>query len=729
MNDYNSTNNVSYSVKASSHIITLLGDELIGSNSLALFELVKNAYDADAEHVSIHFHDIITDFGSITIEDDGEGMSPDVIQNAWLVIGTDYKRVRVKQSSRKKRTSLGNKGVGRLAVHRLANTIVLETQAAGELFGSRLTINWSDLINSSKFVDGLTVEVTHNISGLFPMGHGTRIILSELREDYRTKARFTEMVAKLLNIKNPYNQNEDFDISITSDDSKVQEWIDSVRSPLEMLSKSLYQFKFRINKSDKTNDNAGFEWSYVFNPQNFNDSNITTAERSVADDVLPIDTKGVFEGNYRDHNLLKNDDLNGISTIDGVFYVYSFDSKIINLTFGSGSIKKVKEFVASNAGVKVFRDNIRVFNYGEPYDDWLALDQQKMQRAGDHFAKGQTVGAINLDLATTKHSLVEKTNREGFLENDTFERLKFIVQSVFGFFERQATPDREKVKLYLDKNVVQKRIGFSDTINELENKLRKKNLEGEFSNIVKKVKHDYDNMREVMLNSGMSGLNLTIIFHEVEREMNFINKSINARDCDIENLRFRIGALMDLIEKFTPLLKKNVSSTLKASTIIDRAVTIHNSRFNFHDIILSLPIKTGESPDFELSGNGGLIMSALSNLIDNSIYWVNRNREKIGDGYKCAIRVTTDTELYDGNAIIVADNGEGFLMPEDDMILPFRTLKPKGMGVGLYYVHLVMEMLGGQLVFAKASELGLPTSYSGACVVLIFPKKDSDAKR
>ena len=48
-----------YSVKASSHIITLLGDELIGSNSLALFDLVKNSYDADASFVRIHFENLL----------------------------------------------------------------------------------------------------------------------------------------------------------------------------------------------------------------------------------------------------------------------------------------------------------------------------------------------------------------------------------------------------------------------------------------------------------------------------------------------------------------------------------------------------------------------------------------------------------------------------------------------------------------------------------------------
>ena len=137
----NNINTKVYSVKASSHIITLLGDELIGSNSLALFELVKNSYDADADNVYIKFLDFQTDNPSISIEDDVIGMTKDIIEKAWLVIGTDYKRKEVKESREKRRTSLGNKGVGRLAVHRLANSIILETQAIGENTGSMLDIN------------------------------------------------------------------------------------------------------------------------------------------------------------------------------------------------------------------------------------------------------------------------------------------------------------------------------------------------------------------------------------------------------------------------------------------------------------------------------------------------------------------------------------------------------------------------------------------------------------
>lgn len=711
--------NISYNVKANSHIITLLGDELIGSNSLALFELVKNSYDADATIVTISFNNLFNGTPSITIEDNGIGMTPEIVENAWLTIGTDYKRKVIKSSSLKNRTSLGNKGVGRLAVHRLANVIKLVTKSVDSPVCSSFEIDWNELIESSNFIEGLKVNVKHD--AVNSLDHGTKIVLSELRETRWTRVKVCEMVSKLQNIKNPYNPSEDFNVIITSNDPKVQEWIDSVKSPIDILNSSLFQFKFRLYQSPAGSKNAVFDWLYNFNPQNFASKTVDHTKCIKEKDVLPINIRDFKSEDTGEHFLLKNDQLAGIQYIEGQFYAYNLDSKILNITFGPGSIGKIKDFVYSNCGIKVFRDNIRVFNYGEPTDDWLGLDQNKMKRAGNHFAKGQTLGAINLHLNSTISTLVEKTNREGFIENDTYANLVAIVQSIFGFFERQSLGDREKVKSYIENTVSQKKIGFSESIKELEDKLRKRNLDKEFAGILKKVKHDYNNMRDVMLNSGMSGLNLTVIFHEVEREMGFINNDINRRGSNIDDIKIRIKGLMDLIEKFTPILKKNKTTQLKASKLIARTLDIHRNRFLFHNIILSSPLETNEADDFIIKGAGGLLMGALSNIIDNAIYWVSRKRERMDGNYKSAVLVTTDIKHFDGPAIIVADNGEGFMMEPEDMILPFRTLKPNGMGVGLYYVNLIMEMMGGKLLLSDSSISDIPSVYNGACAVLVFP--------
>ena len=616
-------------------------------------------------------------------------MSVETLSNAWLTIGTDYKRQEVKQSKTKHRTSLGNKGVGRLAVHRLANNIILETKTVNDITASRLSINWNDLIDSSDYIEGMKVNVEHGIHSTLDGSHGTKIILHGLRDEHWNRAKVVDVVSKLMLIQNPFSKNDEFRIIVSSNEAKVTEWIESVRTQEDFLDSALFHFKFRLTPSSSDDGNAKYSWCYQFKPINISvlEENNSSAESDA---------------------------------IEGEFYTFSMDSKIITPTFGSGSVGKVKDYVASQCGIKVFRDNIRVYNYGEPTDDWLGLDQQKMRRAGNHFAKGQTVGAINLNLKETKDTLIEKTNREGFIENETFALLVFIVRSVFNHFERLAVNDRDKVRAYVENININKRPVFSDAIEELSTKLQKRNLDKEFAPIINRIKHDYNNMRDVMLGAGMSGLNLSIVFHELVRELGYINTDINKRGCDIEDIRMRVKSLMDILEKFSPLMKKNKASQLQASTIIEKALGIHKNRMTYHKVNLEYD----RSEDFSVYVAGGLVMSALSNIIDNAIYWVCRKREMLQGVYNCSICIKIDTEHFDGPAIAIADNGMGFLMDPEDVILPFRTMKPNGMGVGLYYVNLVMEMSKGKLLFVEPKEAGLGSEYNGACVVLVFPNSN-----
>lgn len=712
-----------YSIKASSYIINLLGDELIGSDSLALFEIVKNSYDADSKNVVIHLNHIQSSDGNIIIEDMGNGMTTDIIENVWLTIGTDYKRKELKKSPIYHRTSLGNKGVGRLAAYRLANKIKVETQPREDMFGSVLTINWNTLVQSGSSIEDLAVNVEHGVANLIPCGHGTRITLSDLKCHKWNATKVKALVGQLQGILNPFSATDSFSIEVKSDDSIIQEWIDSVTPSSEIVKNSLFKFNFSISQSNSNAEDFAFlDWKYSFNPINFPSSAKVDVSSKEGKQPLGIDAKEflAYDKDIKERFFLKNELLNKIGKITGCFYAFSREGKILDLIYGSGKRTLINNYLDQNGGVKIFRDNIRVYNYGEANDDWLSINQSRATKMNAHFAKNQIIGAINLNLEKTKDSLVEKTNREGFIENETFDVLTRIVKAIFQHFERTSASDKEKLLKVIDKNSITRKIGFSETIKELEDKLKAKNLDTEFSDLVGKVKKDYDNMRNVMLSSGMNGLNLTIVFHEVEREMGFIRNDIMKKDCDLDNIRLRIKSLMDLMEKFMPLLTRSRISSVKASKYAERVSSIHQSRFNYHDVIFSNRFTCPDINDFIIKGPSGLILSALSNLIDNAIYWTRERRVRNSESFKSAIMITSDTTHFDGPAIIVADNGRGFQMEPDEMILPFRTLKPSGMGIGLYYVSLVMETVGGKILFPDTKDLGLPEVYDGACVALVF---------
>ena len=714
-----------YPIKATSHIINLLGDELIGSDSLAIFELVKNAYDADATKVTITFNDLDSPNRNIVIEDNGCGMSSSIIQNVWLTIGTDYKKKQAKVSKKYHRTSLGNKGVGRLAVHRLADEILLESQAEGDLFGSSLSINWKSLIQSEEFIEDLYVEVNEGVLNTFIERHGTRITLTGLKTKKWTKAILKELAQKIQNIKNPFCEMDSFEIVMLSNEVEKQRWLDETKNPIWILNNSLYSFKFWISPSQ--DERALFSWEYKFNPINFpSSSGLTIKQKNSAIDnhmLLRPEVFGNVEERSNEQHILLNSDLNLLGPISGIFHVFNQNGKILDLSFGAGKRGAIKDYIKDNCGVKIFRDNIRVYNYGEPSDDWLDLELAKVQRAGDHFSKKVTIGAVFLELEKSANGLKEKTNREGFTDNESYRLLKSIVQEVFNVFEREAISDRDEIEAFTKDTSVVKKIGLSETIKELDSQLAQRGLQQEFSPLLKKVEKDYNDMRDVMLNSGMSGLNLSLVFHEVEREVRYLNQSLNNGDINVSGIKDRVKSLILLMENFAPIVKQNKKLKITASQLIERVRQIHDTRFKYHNIIFSSPVLTKENADFKIEGPGNLLLSSLSNIIDNAIYWVKVQSELTSDEtYRKAIYVGSDIDSFEGPAIIIADTGTGFNMEPDDMIQPFRTMRPEGMGLGLYYVNLVMETIGGKLLFPDRDKYNVPEVYNGAFVVLVFPK-------
>ncbi len=128
-----------------------LGDQLIRSENIAISELVKNSYDADATFCEVVFNNIDNkEKGEIRIIDDGIGMTPEVIKHVWLEPGADFKDGIMKGDQAKfsfavtlpRRTPIGEKGVGRFGVHKLGDQITLITKSPDSESEVIIKIDW-----------------------------------------------------------------------------------------------------------------------------------------------------------------------------------------------------------------------------------------------------------------------------------------------------------------------------------------------------------------------------------------------------------------------------------------------------------------------------------------------------------------------------------------------------------------------------------------------------------
>jgi hypothetical protein len=103
--------------------------------------------------------------------------------------------------------------------------------------------------------------------------------------------------------------------------------------------------------------------------------------------------------------------------------------------------KTLNDYLKNNSGIRVYRDNMRVFNYGEPGNDWLGIDQKRLSRAGGSVNNTALIGSVLLQRKTS-YGLREKTNREGFIEDEAFYAFVDAVRYALDLIVDQRNKDR-----------------------------------------------------------------------------------------------------------------------------------------------------------------------------------------------------------------------------------------------------------------------------------------------
>lgn len=212
---------------ASARLIMQLGEQLIEDELVALLELIKNAYDADANNVDVVIDtDTVTPYGKgrIEIKDDGNGMIPSIVRNSFLRLSTSFKEEE-KSSIYYHRRVLGKKGIGRLSFQRLGNYITVETVPNIERFEEtdllkeedvefikeyskiNIDIDWSEFPIDMDFSDIMaTVKYEKDVV----TSYGTKIVIHGIKNLNfwdMDKKKEEKLKNELLNMMDPFQKN------------------------------------------------------------------------------------------------------------------------------------------------------------------------------------------------------------------------------------------------------------------------------------------------------------------------------------------------------------------------------------------------------------------------------------------------------------------------------------------------------------------------------------------
>lgn len=691
--------------KPRARLMLELGEQLIKNESVAILEMVKNCYDAFARNVDISLQQLDNaSEGRIVIQDDGIGMSKETVINHWMEPATLNKKNIINNPKATNsymgitRVPLGEKGIGRFGAHKLGNHIKLVSRNHGGDKEVYFEINWNDFDND-KYLDEISVEVYERIPQVF-LGEssGTRIEITELKHEWNAR-EYRNVYKNILALNSPFLTNDSFRVKIKSNHS---EWEKGMIEFDELQDRALYKARIALENDMIT------EYSYEFKPWDVLQK--VKPRKSSEYNNTPIfdvdDKKGGRRVSLKPFNI-------GKVIIE--LRIFDLDSYILNLGFPSDK-NTLKKYLKQNGGIAIYRDNMRLYEYGEAGNDWLGLGTRRINNPSKTLSGRIVVGAVFLDRLSSG-DLIEKTSREGFIENAAYNCFVKAVLYAISCVENDRMLDKSDLRLYYSGTYKNPVIDSVRKLTELiDKKIKDEKIKKEIKSALNNIEKEYIDINRIYVKSSSIGLNLGMVIHEVDKILKELQKGVQQEGASV-HIRKLVSDLAMRISSYAELVKSTKSRNVPINELVTGTLNVFKYRIRAHDLKIENCVKDTEN---KVVCAESLVRSAIMNVLDNSIYWL----EKYEITNKKIIFVDFIPETgYRG--LLIVDNGKGFSLPKDKLVMPFISKKEDGMGLGLHLVNEIMGTIGGKLIFPDVADFNIPTEYEhGAAVAMIFKEEE-----
>lgn len=403
--------------RVSSGLKNIIGRDLINNKYIAIFELVKNSYDAGASKVDISFVKNNNGKEQIIIADNGCGMTYEDIVNKWLFVAYSEKKTinRDEHSYRNriKREVAGAKGVGRFSCDRLGEilTLITKSQSNQEQI-NKIYINWNkfEQDDTQNFID-IPVQYTVGDKHAMVFSHGTTLIIDSLRESW-SREDLLRLKRSLMKLISP-------DVS----EDEIPFEIELIVPEEQAYDQKMLQRKGVNPKRDIVN---GVVHNDVFEKLDLKTTSISV---DISENGLEYKTclfdRGQFifsiDEKNRRFNLLKN------ITIK-IFFL----NRAAKINFG----KQMGVQPINYGSVFVYKNGFRINPYGEPGQDFFRIDQRKTQGWKRYLGTREIMGRISIK--GKNDGFIETTSRaDGFVRTPTVVMLEdFFLERVLKVLEK-----------------------------------------------------------------------------------------------------------------------------------------------------------------------------------------------------------------------------------------------------------------------------------------------------
>lgn len=673
-------------VAARARLMLLLGEQLITDEVAAVSELVKNSYDADAEEVRVTFHDPSNiETGYIEVWDNGNGMSVETVLSSWLELGTLSKARGADRAPRlsetKKRIFLGEKGLGRLAVHKLGFITNLVTRRKGENVETKLTIDWT-LFEQEGFLDQIPIKWEVAEPQIFKNSpQGTCITIRKLRRAW-TVNMMKQVQENILALKSPFADFSDFEIKIKVEDENAPEV--TIPDMAKLVKEATYSFTGSIDELGR------LKYYYRFSRPDLPDlcREVPCETREIKTQQMYMDDRKPTCGPFN-------------------VKIYSWDASPEDQKAVFGETSVFKQMIRPNSGVKLFRDGFRVYPYGSADNDWLSMDARRIGQSFElRLSRSQVIGALEIS-SKTNPQLIDKTDREGLIDNQAYEDFIGLVLGAISTCENERFEDRRKLKKALGRTRPEDydKVVFTRNLAALSKMVGEQSkLPGEaklaFRNLIDQARDSLETLlaekEQPLLVAASFGITYLLPTHEIKRNIDeslkILRRMRETSGADVAKITAVISHLRaadSMIHGLAKLSMKSLEEAFPMKRPAESALALMKDKFARN----SIECKIEGTEKVKAWGKEDLITMILVNFLDNSFYWLLRKKPN-----ERQIRIFVN-EYVNRPTIIVSDSGPGFEDHDINIVtLPFFTRKPDGMGLGLYIADRIARMNGGNLL-------------------------------
>lgn len=744
-----------FKIRPYARLLTMLGEQLIKNEQIALAELIKNSYDADADWVKVSFINftydekkkeiIKTKDSKIIIEDNGCGMTLEIIENSWMNPATPNKKTReneeIKTTSKKHRIIQGEKGIGRFAILKLGRDIKITTRPEDENIEYVIDYNLSqyddDFLTENGedkqlFIDDINIPVSEQApislvnrkvivnNTVFEKrnNHGTIIEISNLKGEWsydkikKVNAESQKLESIFEKLFSEKKKEDLFEIGFECNGNRLL-YSDETIKELSMLLENSAVLKITNGLYSEKEGCFTYKLNNVPYALSLKNSQISGL--------------AVFKERFAEKNLFDEIEIRSTTCGDFKFnfFVFDFAADKENGIFYLD--KKEKEIIKEHR-IYLYRDHIRVAPYGDPDNDWLEIDKKRgVGRAGDYLSNDQVVGFVDISKQDNPR-LKDKTNREGLIEEGNATKDFIVLLHSFLLFIRQHAyrQYQEKVKQQKEQEINKLKIvdnHFTQLKDSISGNTKAMAAYNDLYKSYQIEKSFYQNRLDNTEDLAAVGLSVETASHDMSM---MLAKGVDAidnliKDIDggvltdeqIENelhsIRGMFSFVKDQMRDIQLMFKssKQRRRPIRFEDLLEKVEKIYKRTLNRERIDYTVN-KIG-SPIIAKCTDA-VILQLLINLFDNAVYWL-----AIPDISEKKITITLDGEKQQ---VIFSDNGPGIRDDDKPYIFEaFYSGKEDGRGLGLYIARQLLQRMGYAIFLADIPEEQI---LSGANFVINF---------